>query len=70
MKCLKILVRTNPNFGQDEAYILHQTEYSFVTDVLQCSYHPKDCTCDATIINHKGIPTVCLTVSTINNGII
>ena len=38
----------------DEAYTLHQNEYSFVTDVLPCSYHPTECTCDPTIINHKG----------------
>ena len=40
-------------FYSDDYYRLRQNEYSFVTDVLSCSYHPKECTCDATIINHR-----------------
>jgi len=52
MNCLDIHVRTEPNFGnENDIYRLHQNEYSFVTDVLSCSWHPKQCTCDATIIN-------------------
>jgi len=53
MNCLEIIVETSPNYGDYEYYRLRQNEYSFVTDVLSCSYHPKECTCDATIINHR-----------------
>ena len=54
MKCLEIVVETNPNYGSDNYYLLHQNEYSFVTEVLSCSYHPKECTCDTTVINYAG----------------
>ena len=32
IKCLQIYVRTEPNYGSNDYYLLHQTEYSFVTD--------------------------------------
>ena len=47
------LIRKEFTFCSDDYYRLRQNEYSFVTDVLSCSYHPKECTCDATIINHR-----------------
>lgn len=54
MKCLEIVVETYPNQGSDDYYLLHQNEYSFVTDVLSCSFHPDQCTCDTTVINYAG----------------
>ncbi|CAG5079151.1 Oidioi.mRNA.OKI2018_I69.PAR.g9184.t1.cds [Oikopleura dioica] len=52
MNCLEIFVSTNPNYGDKTAYLLHQNEYSFVTDLLPCSYHPPQCTCNTDILNN------------------
>ncbi|CAG5078238.1 Oidioi.mRNA.OKI2018_I69.PAR.g8937.t1.cds [Oikopleura dioica] len=51
LKCLEIVVAVEPNYGEQPYYLLHPNEYSFVTDILSCSYHPPECACNNTIIN-------------------
>ena len=54
LKCLEIVVAVEPNYGKQPYYLLHPNEYSFVTDILSCSYHPPECACNNTIINLSG----------------
>ena len=54
LKCLEIVVAVEPNYGEQPYYLLHPNEYSFVTDILSCSYHPPECACNNTIINLSG----------------
>ena len=64
LKCLEIVVAVEPNYGKQPYYLLHPNEYSFVTDILSCSYHPPECACNNTIINLSG------TASSLKNQII
>ena len=61
--CLEIIVETDKNkscdvmVGDKCGYRLRQNEYSYVTELLRCSYHPKTCSCEAKILREQGLET-------------
>ena len=58
--CLEIIVATGKNrscdvmVGDECGYRLKQNEYSYVTELIRCSYHPKECACEQKILSQQG----------------
>ena len=61
--CLEIVVKTDKNkscdvmVGDKCGYRLRQNEYSYVTELLRCSYNPKTCSCEEEILREQGLET-------------